>query len=274
MAVDFWAQHISTNQLSLSTFTLPTVDGSAGWVLATNGVGVWSFVAPLWISAPSSTVNAVPRFSNVSGALASTAATCTAAGVMTTTGLQVGAVTYPSVDGAANTIMKTNGAGVLSLATGPLGVNCQLWGSMVLSSQTTNLAANDHIKFDTTSYSYSTKATLDTSSPYSTAIGDASVGRISLTAGLTYSLECYITNVYFLSGNTATIVFQWYNSTSGTLLGTPTTIVTISSNTQGNTFGYIRAIITPAVTTNVEVRIVGTPVNINWFRNSYFTVRG
>jgi hypothetical protein len=119
--VDFWLNHLTTTNLTVSNINYPTVDGALGSVLSTNGTGSLSLTAPTWTTAPaSSTNNAIASYSGISGKiLQNTAAFCTTAGVVTTTGLVNGALTYPSVDAASGNVLTTNGSGVLSL-TAPI----------------------------------------------------------------------------------------------------------------------------------------------------------
>lgn len=62
-----------------------------------------------------------------------------------------------------------------------------LFGSMD-TDQTTNLAIGDHVKFDNLIESRGSDITLDITTAYTTTVGAASIGRLTLKAGRTYKI--------------------------------------------------------------------------------------
>jgi hypothetical protein len=88
---------------------------------------------------------------------------------------------------------------------------------------------------------------LDTTSPYTTALGAASIGRFTLAAGHTYRLTG---NIVQTNG---TISYQWANATAGGLLG----VQGAGTASFNGAFNFTDAVayITTTVTTLVELQI-------------------
>ncbi len=102
-----------------------------------------------------------------------------------------------------------------------------LMGSLT-ADITTNLAAGDHIKFNSLSKGQSSNGTtdtgniiLDTTTAYVTTANVASLGRITLKAGRTYELTGYAQGVATVG--TATFTYAWYNADSSLIIGTTST---------------------------------------------------
>lgn len=155
--------------------------------------------------------------------------------------LNIGTYQLPTTDGTANQVLTTNGSGVVTWG-GLVNNGNVLYGKNV-TSQTTNLAVTDHIKFDTVLFSTGSNISLNTSSPYTTTTGAASIGRITLAANKTYLLDLWL--VQF---NATTLVVNWWNATSNAAIDGPI----------AGTFPGCTAVFTPGVSTLVEVRIVNS----------------
>jgi len=143
------------------------------------------------------------------------------------------------------------------------------------ATQSTNVGAADHLKFDTVDFSRPSVAQLtgalggaavllDTTTTYSNTIGAASVGRFSLRGGKLYKLECSPGYLLF-SGATGVITLQWFDVTSGsgTALGQPMNLYTLADASQENSNGDLWTMYNPGGGQNdiflVEVQIVGAP---------------
>lgn len=90
--------------------------------------------------------------------------------------------------------------------------------------QNANIAAGDHLKFDTVDFSRPSVAqltgalggaatSLDTSTAYVNTVGAASIGRFSVRGGKLYKLECSPGYALF-SGATGLLVLQWFDVTT------------------------------------------------------------
>ena len=107
----------------------------------------------------------------------------------------------------------------------------------VTSGQAANLGAGDHVTFNDFPYTQGTNVVLDTSSPYSTVLGQPSVGRITLAANHAYKLVGSVTEAQG-SGNFFT---QWANASGGGLLGVGTRLqaVTGDNDAPGQAVAFI-----------------------------------
>jgi hypothetical protein len=148
-----------------------------------------------------------------------------------------------------NYIIKT-----VSTVTGNGNISAEYLRAQELADQTTNIAANDHIKFDTNQASSGGSISLDTSTTYTTTAAVASVGRFTLIGGKTYLLRGTLPSVDF-STTSGTVTYQWWDATNSTALGSSAVISThaISGNGTG---GYAEAVVTPASDILVELRII------------------
>src|SRR5881394_2884607 len=108
--------------------------------------------------------------------------------------------------------------GVVNTAT-PDGLSGYLFATMA-TQQAANIAANDHVKFDTVNFNDG-PISLDTTTAYSNALGAASVGRVTLkgspNGGLSYKLS-FNAGYCLFSGNTGVIDFQFYDATAGAFI--------------------------------------------------------
>lgn len=149
--------------------------------------------------------------------------------------------------------MPTANSGDVNTST-KTGVKEYVFAKMA-TQQTTNVAANDHLKFDTVLTSRGGSVALDTTTAYSNTAGAASIGRFTLKAGLTYKLTAGVP--YILgSGATGLLEATWYDATSGANLpGSPLTALVATTATNDIGGGVACAIFTPTQDTLVEVRI-------------------
>jgi len=92
------------------------------------------------------------------------------------------------------------------------------------ATQSTNIAANDHVKFDTVDMSRGSSIVLDTTTTYSNSNGAASLGRFSLQGGKVYKLTSSIGYVLG-SGATGLLSVRWTDVT-----GAPVAIGSLSNN--------------------------------------------
>lgn len=145
-------------------------------------------------------------------------------------------------------------AGTVDTQT-PSGTKDFVFGKMA-TQQSTNIAAGDHLKFDTSLASSGNSAVLDTSTAYVTTIGAAAIGRVSLKANRRYRLRCDVP--YILgSGATGLLDIQFYDATGNA--ATPGSVGTrMVSTTATNDDGGSAAesVFTPGQDSLVEVRIV------------------
>lgn len=115
----------ATNNLSINSLTFPTVDGSAGQVIKTNGSGTLEFAS---LSNTAGTLSQLAD--DTSPQLAGNLDVQTHSIVSTSNGninispngtgkVRIGnnAIAYPNADGTNGQVLTTNGAGVLSFAT-------------------------------------------------------------------------------------------------------------------------------------------------------------
>ena len=106
-------------------------------------------------------------------------------------------------------------------------------------AQTTNIAANDHLKFDTVDFSRPSVAqltgalggsavSLDTSTAYSNTDGAASIGRFTVRGGKLYKLECSPGYIVW-SGPTGLLTFQWFDVTGvAAAIGQPLQVLPVT----------------------------------------------
>lgn len=120
------------------------------------------------------------------------------------------------------------------------------------ATQTTNLTASDHVKFDTV---LSGNIPLDTTTPYTNTPGADSIGRITLTAGKTYELTATVGEFNTSSQNN--ISLQWYDVTTGTpvALGVGTALENLNATTYMQKNSVAQAVFTPTVNSKVELRL-------------------
>ena len=138
------------------------------------------------------------------------------------------------------------------------GVKEFVFGSMA-TQQTTNITGGtDHLKFDTVVASRGGAAVLDTTTTYSSTAGAASIGRITLKAGLTYRLRAEMPYVLF-SGATGLVSMRWYDATLGANM--PGVEFQVLSATQAEHEiggGYAEAVFTAGQDTLAELRLITT----------------
>ena len=115
-------------------------------------------------------------------------------------------------------------------------------------AQTSNVAAGDHVKFDTVVESSGTSVTLDTSTTYTTTAGAASIGRFTLKGGKTYRLDAGIPWADDTESR-----FKWFDATNSADISGSTIHVETSSTSTGVGCGC--AIFTATSDTLVELRV-------------------
>jgi hypothetical protein len=149
----------------------------------------------------------------------------------------------------------------------PSGVMEFVLGKLA-TQQSANIAANDHIKFDTVITSRGSSAVLDTTTAYATGAGAASVGRITLKAGKTYKITAGIP-FYLGSAATSTAVLRLYDATAGANLPGIAFSVWPSSTTT-NEYGSAMAVafFTPTQDSLVELRIISATTGTRYGNTS------
>lgn len=127
------------------------------------------------------------------------------------------------------------------------------------TASSTNLADNDHIKYDTVVLQDGTAIELDITSPYTNANNQPSVGRFLLKANRTYLLKA-TPNLPRFSGSTGLLDFAWFNADDGTQIGRPARAIppTHANNDAANT--TVETLFRPTVDTRVEVRYIDAVV--------------
>lgn len=108
---------ITVGGLIASGLTYPNTDGSSGQFLRTNGAGTLSWATP-----------ATPTLQQVTNTGATTTGSITTGGLSTTGTVSTGTLVasglnYPTSDGAANQVLKTNGSGTLGWQSVPVIVS-------------------------------------------------------------------------------------------------------------------------------------------------------
>lgn len=138
------------------------------------------------------------------------------------------------------------------------------------ATQSSNISANDHLKFDTIDAARGGAASstgavsggsvrLDTITSYSNSNGAASLGRLSLQGGKTYKLDGSPGYCLF-SGNTGVITFQWFDVTgTPAAIGQPQNLYAQTDASHEGAFGDLVAIFQPGGSSQdlflVELRI-------------------
>lgn len=151
--------------------------------------------------------------------------------------------------------MPAPNTGAVSTNT-PTGVVEFVFAKME-TQQAANIAANDHVKFDTVFASRGSTISLDVATAYSNANGAASLGRFTLKAGRTYRLRASVP--YILgSGATGALNLAWYDvtGTPAALNGGPLQLLVATTATHDIGGGVAEAIVTPGADMLVELRIV------------------
>lgn len=151
--------------------------------------------------------------------------------------------------------MPTANSGAVNTAVAT-GVTPYLLAQLA-TQQSANIAANDHIKWDTVlAVRGATYIALDTTTAYVTTTGAASVGRVTLKAGLTYYMRATVGYVLF-SGATGVVDLQFYDATAGAAIATSSigTLFTATDASNDGSTGVIEAVFTPGQDTLVELRI-------------------
>jgi len=120
------------------------------------------------------------------------------------------------------------------------------------ATYSTNVDVGDHIKFDSIYNNEGSDITLDISTTYTTTLNVASIGRITLKAGKTYSLWGCLNNAASASYGS----HKWVNSDSGVAIsltssGAPPIATTFDRLPGAGAFCFF----TPSVDTRVELQI-------------------
>lgn len=124
--------------------------------------------------------------------------------------------------------------------------------------RSSNLAASDHVPFDSVRVSGGSLITLDTTTTYTTTQNVASLGRVTLTGGHTYRIVFSVSFCDF-SGSGGYVNLALWNSTANAIIGQAAHALPASgaNNFGGN--GTLLAYFTPGSDTRIEVKI--TAVN-------------
>lgn len=145
-------------------------------------------------------------------------------------------------------------AGVVNTST-KTGVTEFLFASLA-TQQSTNIGANDHVKFDTVVARRGQSIALDTSTAYANTQGTASIGRFTLKAGMTYRLRASIPYVLG-SGATGLLSVSFFDATNNAALpGVPGTALVSTTATNDVGGGVAEAIVTAGSDILVELRII------------------
>lgn len=125
------------------------------------------------------------------------------------------------------------------------------------TQQAANIAAGDHVKFDTVVAFRGGDIALDVATTYVNTTGNvASVGRFTLKANKTYLLHATIP--YLLgTGVTGLLDAVWYDNTlAANLPGTFVSMLVATTATHDIGGGIAMAVFTPGQDTLVELRII------------------
>lgn len=174
------------------------------------------------------------------------AANIFASGVIT-----VGEVTLPSEDGNAGQIMTTNGDGNVSFSSPPKQT---ISLAEVTASYSSNIGAGDHIKFSSHT-TVGSGVTVDTKTAYTTKTNAASLGRITLAGGKTYTLD-FTLQGYTVTTLLYTATYALFDSDSNTQIGNAVTVSGAGALNPAQSIVSFTTIFGPSVNTRVEVRIV------------------
>ena len=144
----------NTNIASDVTFNLPSADGSNGHVLKTNGSGILSFSSaldgsPTLQAASTADLNGEDFTINVNGGNFFVKEASSTRLQVDQTDVVIQGLTFPSSDGSAGQVLKTNGSGVLSFVDQTADTNTQLTteqvqdivGAMFTSNTETRISA-------------------------------------------------------------------------------------------------------------------------------------
>src|SRR5947208_9378791 len=148
--------------------------------------------------------------------------------------------------------------GAVNTSTGG-GLDTFLMATLA-TQQSANIAANDHVKFDTANVLLGTEVALDTTTAYSNAAGAASIGRVTLhgtpNGGLTYKLQ-FVAGYVLFSGATGLVEFQFYDATAGALIpgGTASVFAATDAGHDGSC-ASMTTVFEPLQDTLIEVRIL------------------
>lgn len=237
---------ISSGQLTCSkliagALTFPSVDGTSGQAVTTNGSGTLSLTTVGNVTGPASSTNtAIAIFNGTTGQTLSNSSVTISSGQLTCSKLIAGALTFPFVDGTSGQAVTTNGSGTLSLST--IVSQTTTVGDTGSSAQTTHLSAGDHIIFSRSLFSNG-NITIDTTSTYSNSTNTASIGRITIQAGT------YLLNAVVPGFSATSFTIGWYNSDANT---------SITGQQSGGGSYQASAVITVAAQTRIEARIVSS----------------
>ena len=158
------------------------------------------------------------------------------------------------------TVTLQEGAGIsLSQASSTITINrstsIDFLETYMNNDQTTNLSANDHVKFNLVNASSGSSISLDTTTTYTTTAAAASVGRFTLAANKTYLLYGNLPCVSY-SASSGYLYFRWYDATNSTYIGLPAyNSAPARSTTTNIIMSPALAIIDTTSSTLVELRI-------------------
>lgn len=133
------------------------------------------------------------------------------------------------------------------------------------ANQVTDIAVNDHIKFDTVVLSVASQVgsaadiVLDTTTAYNSGNGVPSVGRITLRPGKRYDLYGNI-SVNMSAGPGSSLQCAWFNASAGTQLGQIAAAFHQTAGVASTVTIPVQAVIQPTAILLVEIRFT-TVVN-------------
>uniref|UniRef100_A0A6C0JBD8 Uncharacterized protein n=1 Tax=viral metagenome TaxID=1070528 RepID=A0A6C0JBD8_9ZZZZ len=260
---DFHLQHLYSDAITIGDLKLPNIDGNSGDIIQTNGSGILSVVSPNFMDSVTITPvteSSIPVFDGTSGKLLKeTSAVLDVSGNMTVSSLISSGLTYPTLDGSSDQYIVTNGTGTLSFKS--LQDPQYIFGKLT-TTQSTDIASGDHIKFHILEDSTGSDIGLDITTIYTNVVNVDSIGRILLVANQKYKLNVNIIE-FSLLNHDGNFSIQWFNADLNTGIGSSHTINgfgTTGDKLYSN--AILRAFYTPVVDTRIELRIITNNNNL------------
>jgi hypothetical protein len=264
---------------SFAAIAATTPAGASQIILPT--AGTWEVTGGVDISSGVNSTNTIRLFNVTTGLQVgtaqivtgdSTAATHQSSGVVTIQ-ITVAAPTTIRIEVLTNSAGNISNGGYLyfkkiSGFSPVTGTSVDYLQGSTTSAVSSFVNAGDHVQFNTAQAS-SGGIVLDTASAYTSALNVASIGRITLQAGKTYKLSGSMGDIAYAAGSLTTYTsYQWFNADNGAAIGVLTVAAADYAGEAATTqytgmFGQAEAIFTPAVSTRVELRIVGTSGTIS-----------
>jgi hypothetical protein len=128
---------------------------------------------------------------------------------------------------------------------------------LLTAAQMIDISPNDHIKFDTLNLSRGNGIVLDTTSPYTSVLGQPSIGRFTLSGPKIYRLDCMLFDQTMTANPIAEFAIQFRDATTGLPLNAMAGIDPAGPG-EIPKFKVIdgRALVVPTPTQFLEVQIV------------------